>query len=635
MCGLYASIGLAPNDAALDRVAHRGPDGRGVRVFDSARGPIMLGHRRLSIIDLDDRAAQPMSRADGRFWLIFNGEVYNYVELRAELETLGERFATSSDSEVLLAAFARWGEAAFDRCVGMFAAIIWDARDQAMTLVRDRFGIKPLYFVASPQGFAAASEIKQLVDAPGSTRRINRARLADFLHDSLTDHTDETLFDGVRQLRAGELMRLDLARWRPGDAIPVRRWYDMPRARLPAMSEAQAAEQFRALFTDAVKLHLRADVRVGSCLSGGLDSSSIVMVMDRLLRGEGHTAPIHTVSACYAEKAVDEKPFMDQVVAAATCAPHFLYPRSDDVFALAEAIAHTQDEPTGSTSIFAQYCVFAEAREHRVKVMLDGQGADEQLAGYHGGFWHYGQTLFNSGDVSGIVRMLIERARWHGINPIAQLRTLYAHRLPGAFKRAVKSNLKAPPGADAFASAYLDNALKPEQRGLAGILARDGVGKISDIGDFCHALMSGASLPMLLRYEDRNSMAHSIEARVPFLDHRLVEFTMGLGGQHKLVGGDTKRVLRAAMAGILPEGVRQRRDKLGFSTPEEIWFRGPLRGLVHDGIEASLSRYPEIFNAAGVRAMRDSMLSGARPLDFRLWRIISVGLWGRLFGMSA
>lgn len=626
MCGLYASIGFPPDPRYLDIVAHRGPDGRGWRTFDSAVGPVALGHRRLSIIDLDERAAQPMSCARGRYWLTFNGEIYNFLELRAELEARGRRFITSSDSEVLLQAYVEWGESSLDRLLGMFAFVIYDAIDQRIFAARDRFGIKPLYYFAGRRGLAFASEIKQLIEQPGFSRRMNLPRTFDFLSAGYTDHTDETMFAEARQLRAGQCLTIDLRRWRLGESLPVRRYYDLPREAGPAIGEAEAASRFRELFDDSIRLHMRSDVRVGSCLSGGLDSSSIVVALAELLTVESE--PIHTFSACYAEKEVDEKPFMDAVGIASRTEPHFIYPKPDQVFDMAEKVTWHQDEPFGSTSIFAGWCVFEEARRSGIKVVLDGQGADEQLAGYHESFAHQTRALSRRGDWCGIFRMMADRKRWHGLGLTQQVMALPGRpRLPARLKRR-----QPPPDGDCLDSALL-NAAKTEHGPFGDVLVRDALGEVEDIGDLCLAYMAGSSLPRLLRYEDRNSMAHSIEARLPFLDHRLVEFNLRLWDRHKVVGGDTKRVLRRAMADRLPKVVLKRRDKLGFNTPEERWFRGPLRTLVEAGVHQTLDLYPDLLNKGEVLTYMDAALNGRRPVDYALWRIVNLGVWGKVFNV--
>lgn len=635
MCGIYASVGFPPDPQRLDVIAHRGPDGRGWREFQTPLGPLALGHRRLSIIDVEERAAQPMQAADGRFWITYNGEIYNYLELRQELVARGLQFQTTSDTEVLLKAFAEWGEDVLSRLVGMFAFVIWDARDNTLFAARDRYGIKPLFVHSSPQGIAFASEIKQLLGLPGLGTKMNMPRVYDFLSSGITDHTAETLFLGVRQLRGGECVRLSFDRWAPGQDLPLRRYAHLPDRDLEHLSEREAADTFRSLFLDSVRLHLRSDVAVGSCLSGGLDSSSIVCAMSDLLRPSG--GQVHTISACYPEKEVDEKPFMDSVVAATGAVPLFVYPKAEDVFSAAERITWHQDEPYGSTSIFAQWSVFAAARSSGVKVMLDGQGADEQLAGYHGAFFYRMDELIRERRWLEILRTFHERKHWHGSTYRSQFASHILPKMPPALRPFFElfRRTAAPGGLEWMGSEALRSFAPSAGSTFAEAAGALGYSPVRDVGDYCMAMVGSTNLGMLLRYEDRNSMAHSVEARVPFLDHRLVDFNLRLGNSHKVVGGDTKRVLRSAMKGILPEDVRVRRDKLGFATPEQRWFRGPLRELVLAGIDETLNRYPGLLVEGPTRALTAEMLDGRRPLDFTLWRIINLGIWGRQFSVSA
>ncbi len=633
MCGIWFSIGFTPDPAHIDVVSHRGPDGQGWRVFDSAAGSVALGHRRLSIIDLSDAALQPMSYADGRYCVVYNGEIYNYLELRDELAGLGHRFTTRSDTEVLLAAYAQWGEAALDRLIGMFAFALWDDASQTVFAARDRFGIKPLYVFASAAGVAFASEIKQFLGLPGFGRTLNLARAYDFLSAGIMEHTDETMFSDARQLRGGECATLRLQSWRRGETLPVRRWYGIIDPGTLDLSEKEAGRRFAELLDNAVRMHLRSDVPVGSCLSGGLDSSAIVCLMARELEATGAGAKPHSVSACYDVKAVDERPFMEAVVERTGSVPHWCYPRVEDAFAQAEQITWHQDEPYGSTSIFAQWCVFAEARRAGLKVMLDGQGADEQLAGYHGSFPYYFAALIRQRRWATLLRAAVERRRWHAVPLAEQARTYLLPLLPPRLARWLRRERQILVQHDWLGG----EGLKPYRGQSAFELARESIGRppIAGIGDLCVVLTQSSNLTMLLHWEDRNSMAHSIEARVPFLDHRLVEFTLGLGDHHKIVGGDTKRVLRSGLRGLLPEMIRNRRDKLGFTTPEEVWFRGPLCEAVNAGIEDTLTRYPGLLNARGVRAHVADMIEGRRPVDFSLWRIINLGIWGRVFSVSA
>ena len=388
------------------------------------------------------------------------------------------------------------------------------------------------------------------------------------------------------------------------------------------------------LLPDSVRLHLRSDVPVGSCLSGGLDSSSIVCLMDQLLSAGGGSARVNTVSACYDEKALDERPYMEAVLAQTNCQPNFVYPRVSDAFDLAEKITWQQDEPYGSTSIFAQWCVFEAARKAGVKVMLDGQGADEQLAGYHSGFGYYLADLIRTRRVVDLLQTLRQRGEYHGLSFVGQVKSALLPLLPSKLAGLVRHQRTAYAHHDWLNSPML-KPLAHELNAFDTALTELGLGRVRDIGGLCVALTQGSNLAMLLHWEDRNSMAHGVEARVPFLDHRLVEFSIALGRQHKIVHGDTKRVLRRAMANILPPAIANRRDKLGFATPEEAWFRGPARILVQEGVEDTLSRYPDLLNPVGTRALMADMLNGRRTVDFTLWRVINIGIWGKVFGVTA
>ena len=628
MCGIYGSIGFEPNQDRIDIVAHRGPDGSGWRVFESNAGPVALGHRRLAIIDTSNAGLQPMASPDGRAVIVFNGEIYNYIEMREELRTKGEVFTTDSDTEVLLKAYQVWGADCLSRLRGMFAFVVWDDARQKLFAARDRFGIKPLYIVEAPNGVAFGSEIKQLLGLGIAGKRMNVARVHDYLEGGIIDHTSETMFDGVHQLRGGECVTIDASGRQPG--LRKRRWYALPKGNL-ALSETAAADEFKMLLDDAVRLHLRSDVPVGSCLSGGLDSSSIVCLMARHMPAGQR---VNTISACYGEKSVDEKPFMDAVVAFARTEPHFIYPRPEDIFEKASLLTWHQDEPFGSTSIFAQWCVFEEARRVGVKVMLDGQGADEQLAGYHFAFPYHLAAAVRRLRLADVWRTLSERQHVHGASLSSQVLPLAAALVP----QSLASLLRSGVARSVMDTAWLDGPAIRERGNRVGAMrlgaAELGLSAPHDLASLCLTMTFASNLQMLLHWEDRNSMAHSIEARVPFLDHPLVEFSLALGNDHKIVGTETKRVLRRAMADILPQAVQQRQDKLGFATPESVWFRGPLRGLTHDRVEATLKRYPELFDAPATRRLRDSMLDGEKPVRSTLWRIMNLGIWGERFGVS-
>ncbi len=631
MCGLFASIGLTPDPQRIEIVAHRGPDGRGWKTFDSPIGQIALGHRRLSIIDLTDAGYQPMLDGESGVSIVFNGEIYNYRELRSELAARGEIFRTESDTEVLLRALVVWGPEALPRLRGMFAFVAWDDRRKRLFVARDRFGIKPLYFVRTAQSIAFASEIKQLHGLPGFNGRMNVSRVSDFLVWGISDHTAETMFDGVSQLRAGEYMTIEASQ--PGQyREQTRQWYDPPAETLTCTAN-EASTQFRTLLSNSIDMHLRSDVPVGSCLSGGLDSSSIVCLMARQLNSASGGNKVQTVSACYLEKSVDEKRYIDEIVSHTAANPSFIWPRAEDVFQRAADITWHQDEPFGSTSIFAQWCVFEEARRKGVKVMLDGQGADEQLAGYVTGFPIHLHALLRSGSIVDFWRTMLWRQRLSGVPIRTQMLDVAAKFVPGPLKDHLfylnrKYRLQDWIGEGAVSrigmvDSAVDTAIK--NRGLQ---------PVRDLDTYCRSMTLASNLQMLLHWEDRNSMAHGIEARVPFLDHPLVEFSLSLGSNHKIVAGQTKYVLRESMRDVLPQLIRDRHDKLGFATPEQSWFRGPLRRQVEDGLERTLQRYPDLLNAVGTRRLANDMLEGRRPLTFWLWRVVNIGIWGDRFGIS-
>lgn len=589
-----------------------------------------MGHRRLAIIDTTAAGLQPMADPTGRFHLIYNGELYNYLELREEMKARGEIFRTETDSEVLLRAYAVWGEAFLGRLRGMFAFVIWDETRKRLFAARDRFGIKPLYLLANAHGVAFASEIKQLLGLPGLSGRMNLVRVSDFLASGVADHTAETLFDAVLQLRGGECAVVDAGGAGPAE-LRVRRWYAIidPNRHL-ALSEDEAAERFRELITDAVRIHLRSDVPVGSCLSGGLDSSSLVCLMADRLGTRSGGAPVNTISACYADKSVDEKSFVDVVAAHTGARADYVFPRAEDVFARASDITWHQDEPFGSTSILAQWCVFEQAKRAGIKVMMDGQGADEQLAGYMFCFPVHIAQLMRQGRWAMAVRTLRECREYHGLSYGDQLQRTCLQLLPKGMAARTR-RLREIHGRHDWLG--LSASRSQSDAGIAVTAALDAQA-LPDIAAMCVAMTQSSNLQALLHWEDRNSMAHSIEARVPFLDHPLVEYSLALGNDHKIVGGITKTLLRRAMTNILPAAVRDRRDKLSFSTPEQAWLRGPLKGAIWDAVEATLRQFPGLLNANGTRRLADDMLNGRRPVDFTLWRIVNLGIWGRRFGVG-
>lgn len=577
-----------------------------------------LGHRRLAIVDVSPAGHQPMCSQDGRLWITYNGEIYNHVELRRELKALGHHFFSSSDTEVILAAYRTWGTRCLSRFNGMFSFVLYDGWNKKIFAARDRFGVKPLYYWVSPEGWLAlASEIKQFTVLPGWQATVNGQRVYDFLTWGITDHTNETLFRGVQQLQGGEFLLCDLE---TAFSPRIERWYELKITPFRG-SFADATERSRWLFEDAVRLRLRADVSVGSCLSGGLDSSSIVCVVNSLLKGQRAEERQKTFSACSHEASIDERRHIDKVVTHCNVDAHYCYPAVEELFDRRSSLVWHQDEPFGSTSIFAQWEVFKLAHQHQVKVMLDGQGADEQFIGYHLFFSNRFLELLKRGRWGSLMRDMIATSRLHGFESTSHL---LRGVLPGSWKRVLKKLLRRSDGT----THYLDlTLLRAQPRDFFG-----GASTRLTVNELSLLQMTQSNLPMLLHWEDRNAMAHSVESRTPFLDYRLVEFVCGLPSDFKLRRGWTKRVLREAMRGILPEEIRMRVDKIGFATPEALWIRKHakfFRQMVESAVEASGGILtPETL------VMADEMILGKRPFSFWLWRLVNFGDWVRRFNVK-
>ncbi|HYE86941.1 MAG TPA: asparagine synthase (glutamine-hydrolyzing), partial [Vicinamibacterales bacterium] len=545
------------------QLVHRGPDDGGEWV--SADGRAGLANRRLAIIDLSPAGHQPMLSADQRYAIAFNGEIYNYLEVRSELCALGHRFASESDTEVLLTAFRHWGADCLPRLNGMFAFAVWDSVEGRLFAARDRFGEKPFYYTAAPGQFAFASEIKSLLALPWVSRRADHRAIARYIGLALVDGEPGTFFEGIRQLPPAHYLMLD------GDGrVTLTRYWDVNvDAHECTLPEAERTARFRELFVDAVRLRLRSDVAVGSSLSGGLDSSSIVCAINALRAPD--SPPQNTFSARHESAAVDEGRYMERVVAHTGATPHDVWVKAGDLAADIDRFVWHQDEPVAHTSQFAQWKVMELAKTAGVTVLLDGQGADETIGGYPSPTFGYRfAELFRGGEWAGLVEELGAFKRVQGSLGLG-LRFLGASVLPQRLRAGARARFHATSGLLPGASAGLEEP-RPAHRTLRRAL---------------HHIMTVSSLPSLLRYGDRNSMAFSREARLPFLDHRLVEFVFSLPSRDLVGGGVTKRVLRAAMRGLVPEVVLDRTDKIGFATPERDWMLGTARAWMANEVAAA------------------------------------------------
>ncbi|MDB5679118.1 asparagine synthase (glutamine-hydrolyzing) [Sphingomonas bacterium] len=623
MCGILGVVAKRPIEvaryrAALDSLAHRGPDGEG-EWQDEGAG-VWLGHRRLSIIDLSHAGDQPMLSPDGHFALIFNGEIYNYIELKRELIALGACFVSESDSEVIIEGYRAWGRGVLDRLNGMFAFMLLDRAKRTVLGARDRYGEKPFLFVSRPDAFIFGSEYKALLSLPGVGHEYDELRLLRAACNPSTglDADRQTVFGDVQQLLPGEAVAFDL------DTLRPEFWrYYAPRANADRAnaSDADIFAEFRELLTDSVRIRLRSDVPVGSCLSGGLDSSAIVCIARGLI---GDDAEYNTFTGHFPGTPADEFHYAKVVIDAARVKSHLVEPTVDRLLDDLPRFIWHNELPTGGSSQFAQWCVFDLARQHNVTVLLDGQGADELLGGYETYFGQYVAALQETGDTARLERELPEiRARYGGaLNGTSRpLRD----RLPFRLRHLLANRLGAG------SSMYY--AIEP---GVAQrIMVENGRTRIPGFNALSSALTEdsfGGFLTTLLRYGDRNSMAHSREVRLPFCDHRLADFALSLP-PHLLMGEiQTKRLLRESMRGVLPEEIRTRWRKQGFNPPQDLWFKSPrMIGQVRDIFASDSFRQSPFWMAGYWDRMLTRVEQGEDGLGWTLWQPFIIESWRREF----
>lgn len=641
MCGI-AGLLTSEDGASLRTHArtmacldHRGPDARGWLQWDGTaftmgrEGPpswdarLTLLFTRLAILDLTDAGNQPMASPDGRYRLIYNGEVYNYRELATELEALGHIFRGRSDTEVLLAAWSEWGSACLPRLTGMFAFCMIDTLAGTMTLARDPFGIKPLYYTRLAGGLAFASEIKALLGLPGVCRRANPQRLFDYLRFGLTDHGDQTMFAGIAQVPAAHALEIPLDDPAAGSLSSYWRLVARPDLRAD-LSLEEAAAGLRERFIRNVQIHLRSDVPVGAALSGGIDSSAIVMAMREVA---GPNLDVHTFSYVADDRTIGEEHWVDMVGQAAKAVLHKVRLGPGELTHDLERLIACQDEPFASTSIYAQFRVFREAREAGITVMLDGQGADELLGGYRPFVAARLASCLRGGELRAAAHLARSAARQPGEAASRIFLQSGGYLVPWRLERPLRQLV----GAD-LVPPWM-NRVWFERQGVTAATPWLAEGPRY----LCTALERSVvetSLPMLLRYEDRNSMAHSIESRLPFLTTDLADYILSLP-EHYLIANDgtSKCVFRKAMQGLVPDAILQRRDKIGFATPERHWLK-ELTPWVEGVLASEAAAEIPVLNMARVRrtwrALRDEQTYDESPI----WRWVNLIKWVEQFNVT-
>ena len=576
MCGI---AGILSADAAqitqgrLEQMtaslAHRGPDGEGVWV--SASGLAGLGHRRLSIIDLSPAGAQPMHYL-GRFTIVHNGEVYNYPELRSLLQTKGYTFSSQTDTEVIVAAYAHFGAECLSYFDGMFAFAIWDSTEKRLFLARDRFGEKPLFFCRDEERFLFASELKAIW-AAGVKKESNPKMLFNFLTIGYTQNPGdgfETFFRDISKLPP----RSYLYYYPLTGRLETASWWDVEVTQTKTIKEESAVDHFCDLLYTSVRRRLRSDVRLGTSLSGGLDSSSIVAcVMRQKEAPEG----LPSFSAIFPGFEKDESFFVRLLTQHFALENYPVTPTADDLIRDFQRLVYHQEEPFTSSSIYAQFSVFGLAAANSVKVLLDGQGADELLAGYHKYFRWYWQELYRSDKKAFALELDAAQEsenKWTWKNRLAARLPVYA----GLYlkkKRTSEQRRSSDLSRDfvrQYGQSYYDI---PHVDRLSGIL-------------YYNTFING--METLLRYADRNSMAHGVEVRLPFLNHELAEFVFSLPSHFKIREGWTKWLLRSSMEDVLPPAITWRKDKTGYEPPQKSWMQDPrLQEYIRESRRALVS----------------------------------------------
>jgi asparagine synthase (glutamine-hydrolysing) len=603
MCGITGiiqqnKIAIMPSDLEQmnQLIQHRGPDDSGSFIHQS----VGLAHRRLSILDASQKGHQPMKFQ--HLTITFNGEIYNFLELKQELTTAGFNFSTATDTEVILKAYSYWGEDCVQHFNGMWAFAILDTKRKELFCSRDRFGIKPLYYSVIDEKFCLASEIKQFTAIQNWQPTLNDQRAYEFLTYGWHNHTAETFFKDVFQLPQGCNLTYNLYTHQ----YTIKKYYHLKDRLQPSsyakLSEKEAVHQFQNLFTDAVRLRQRADVKTGSALSGGLDSSSIVATIHERLNKNQKIQ--ETVSACFEDKRFDESEYIDAVATETKIKAHKVYPEAAQLWELLKKIIWHQDEPMASASSFAQYLVFEKAAKEGLKVMLDGQGADEILAGYDKFYApHFKKLLLKK--------------------PLAAFKEFIQYfRLHDIFFRQIWQAAKPKTALDLssyFHPSFQKNSDSIFQRSPDDSVQNCSLNMLKEVG-----------LPVLLHYEDRNSMAHSVESRVPFLDYRLVEFSLSLPNHFKIKDGKRKYILRESMKDILPSKVYNRYDKMGFVTPQEIWME-ENSAFILEKISDFLQKNTGIFTQH-ILAFATAVFEKKERHQYGfIWRILTFVLWMQVF----
>ncbi len=602
MCGIVGEIrfdGDKVNSKTLTTmmktIEHRGPDDNGYFIKNSTG----LGFVRLSIIDLSSAGHQPMFSDDNNLIIIFNGEIYNYIELREELKGKGYIFHTDTDTEVLLKSYQEWGEESLNKLNGMWAFVIYDQKRDKIFGARDRFGIKPLYYYKDRDRLIFASEIKAISSVITDSLTINEQSIFDYLAFNRTDYAVNTFYNEIKKIPHSHSFTIENGNFN------LKRWYDLKEN---CNKEPINEKEYLELLTSSIELRLRSDVPVGVCLSGGLDSSTIISIIAKKLKIED----INSFSAVYGiGENGDESQFIDEMRPYLNNM-HFTTPTADTLYSDIRDMIEYLDEPVPTTSIYAQYYVMKLAKKHAV-VTLDGQGADEQLAGYHYFYGFYFKELLTSLSLFKFSQEVLYYLHKH--KSLFGIKTLLFFLLPEKLKTKLRVKV-ASYIKDDFYMKYKDSSTLSQEIYGAKTL------KESMLNHFEH------KLEHLLKWSDLNSMRFSIESRVPFLDYRVVEQTLSLPNDNYIKKGLTKYILRESMKSILPKKLRLRYDKIGFETPEDKWFREEkFQDMIKEILDEPNPKLEKYIDIERAKEMYQKHLNGEINCSRDIWKWINLNLW--------
>jgi asparagine synthase (glutamine-hydrolysing) len=652
MCGITGIVDIAGQrsgryiGAMTAVIGHRGPNDEGYLLANTSTGerivcggedtvstlglPLLtgyenglydlaLGHRRLAVIDLSPGGHGPMCYLDNDLWITFNGEIYNYLELREELKGKGYIFHTRTDTEVVLAAYAEWGINCLHHFNGMWSFALVDFKNKCIFCSRDRAGVKPFYYYFDEKRFCFASEIKAILQIEDFSIEPNEQIIADYLLSGFLDHTNQSFFKNIQQLRPGEYLLFE------DKNLRIHSYWDIEAKEIRFNRESDYAERFQELLQDSIRLRLRSDVPIGTCLSGGLDSSSIVCLANKLMFDGRSIEPQlvgkrqKTFSSCFKETSYDERKFIEMVIEQTGAEKNYVFPQPEDLSREMERLLWYQDEPFGSTSIYAQWMVMRAAKELNITVLLDGQGGDELLAGYLPSFLYLFRQMLKEMAFRRLIKEFRIFQKKHG----SWFRQFLPRKLPTHMAHWFNCFI---PNRKTKIEWAEEGFQKKYRRDLSTPMPFN-----NDLNNYLYRLFRFSALPGLLHYEDRNSMAFSLETRLPFLDYRLVEYVFHLPVEQKVREGITKVVLRKAMKGIIPEAIRNRMDKMGFTTPMDLWLKGPLQGWIQGVLDSKTFKERGYLKHPKVQEIITEHCDAKRDHSFTIWRWVNLELWMRTF----